>query len=112
MTNPSNPLADFPGLRRAVQSAVWWETPERALVTRPWEDLFCRLLVHGLPRDRERLLRHAGVDAARHALVHAPAGLFSRAQWAAWHERLGVAPVPSRPRRFAEVAPMFMPPWD
>ena len=107
-----NPLLGFPGLHRALQSVVWWQPPEQALATYPWETLFCRLLVHGLPRDRERLLLHAGADAARHALAHAPAGLFSRARWAHWHQRLGVSPVSPRPRRFADVEPLLTPPWD
>ena len=108
----TNPLLDFPGLHEALEVALWWEKPAVALATSPWETLFCRILVRGLPRDRERLLAHAGEDVARHALAHAPAGLFSPAQWAHWHERLGIARVPPLPRRFADVRPLSTPPWS
>lgn len=107
-----NPLLDFPGLHQALEVAVWWNTSEEALASYPWEALFCRILVRGLPKDRERLLVHCGEDAARHALAHAPAGNFSPAQWTHWNERLGVMPVPPPPRRFADVKPLSTPPWS
>lgn len=111
-TGINNPLPDFPGLHGALEIAVWWDTPEQALATYPWETLFCRLLVRGLPKDRERLLVHAGEEVTRYALTHAPAGVFSPTQWSHWHERLKVSPVPPLPRRFADVKPLSTPPWS
>jgi len=43
-------------------------TPKEALASSPWETLLCRILVSGLPKDRERLLAHCGEHAARHAM--------------------------------------------
>lgn len=112
-TSPTaNPLLNFPELHRALKSAVWWKFPEEALATYPWETLFCRVLLHSLPAHRESLISHCGEDVARHALSHAPAGEFSGAQWAEWHHRFGVSPVPPLPRRFADMKPMHTPPWS
>ena len=107
-----NPLRDFLGLRRALKSAVWWKSPEEALATYPWETLFCRMLLHGLPAHREALVAHCGEDVARHVLSHAPAGEFSGAQWTEWHRRFRVFPVSPLPRRFAEMEPLHTPPWN
>ena len=112
ITAASNPLLDFPELNRALKSAVWWKSPEEALATYPWETLFCRVLLHGLPAHREALIAHAGEDTARQALAHAPAGEFSATQWAEWHQHFGVTPVPPLPRRFADMEPIHTPPWS
>ncbi len=105
------PLLDFPGLLKALEVAVWWNTPEEALASYPWEALFCHILVRGLTEDRERLLAHCGEDAARHALARAPAGKFSPAQWTHWNQRLGISPALPLPQRFADVNPPSTPPW-
>lgn len=108
----ANPLLDFPELQRALKSAVWWKSPDEALATHPWETPFCRVLLHSLPAHREALIAHCGQEVARRALAHAPAGEFSGAQWAEWHQRFGISLVPPLPRRFADVEPMHTPPWN
>lgn len=110
-TPASNPLLDFPSLHRALEVAVWWNTPEEALVSYSWEALFCRILVRGLPKDRERLLVHCGEEAARHALAHAPAGIFSPTHWMRWNQRLGISPALPLPQRFTDVNSLPTPPW-
>ncbi|MGH8018918.1 MAG: hypothetical protein ACREIA_11600 [Opitutaceae bacterium] len=80
-----------------ARRVVWWKPPSEALADH--DDFLCRVMVFGTWDDAAFVIGSLGEEAMRHALRHAPAGLFDPASWHYWHHRLGFHEVPELPRR-------------
>ena len=80
-----------------AKRVVWWKTPDAALAD---TDIFlCRVMTFGLWGDAVYVLQTFGEDALRHAIHHAPPGVFDPPSWHYWHHRLGIRDIPPLPTR-------------
>jgi hypothetical protein len=87
-------------MRELSRRYVWWLSPAEA-ASRP--DLaITQTMELGDFEDQRRLEAALGRDRLSQALRHAQAGRLSARSWAYWHYRLGLARVPSLPRRRLE----------
>lgn len=92
-----NPLSNTPELAAIAKRVVWYKSPEETLAD---PVLFlCSLMTHTLPDDVVTVAKYATPQQFRHALEHAPAGLFDPRSWAYWNIKLGREPVPPMPER-------------
>lgn len=109
----ANPLLKVPDIYNIIRYVVWWQSPEQAMESFSWSYLFCRILLRGLPADKELLIKICGEDVAREALKKAPSGEFTRESWPYWNKRFGIEPVPPLPKRFPDVPdrPASWGPW-
>src|SRR4051794_1823347 len=83
-------------LEEVARRCVWWAAADEALANTP--QFLCHVMVYGLWQDAVIIRRRFSSAELRHALEHAPAGLFDLRSWHYWHQVLG-QPVPLRPSR-------------
>lgn len=84
-------------LIRTARKVVWYDAPESAL--RDAKTFLAHLMVYGSPADIAVVEQYVPKDEFRTVLEDAPAGVFTLDAWERWHERLGIFPIPSLPRR-------------
>lgn len=78
---------------------VWFQPPEATLADRVL--FLCHVMTYGTLEDVVAVRRSFDETAFRHALRHAPAGVFDPRSWTYWHVVLGYADIPPLPERFA-----------
>ena len=85
--------------------AIWRLSPNRAsqirqqVLRRP-ERLVAQAMAIGTSADAEFVETVFGIEAMRHVLADAPAGIFDPRKWDYWHLRFGyrrTPPLPTRP---------------
>jgi hypothetical protein len=86
-----------PQLETIAKRVVWWKPPGESLANA--DDFLCRVMTFGLWGDAVHVLEVYGEDALRHAIKHAPAGVFDEPSWHYWHNRLGLNEIPCLPTR-------------
>lgn len=86
-----------PELVRIAHKVVWYDAPEETL--QDLKTFLSHLMVYGSPSEVAAVERYVPKDEFRKVLEAAPAGIFTAETWRRWHERLGLLPVPSLPRR-------------
>jgi len=84
-------------LRDVARHVVWFKPPEKTLSD---PDFFlAHLMTHGTYEEVKIAKRFFSREDFRHALEHAPPGVFDTRSWAYWNtilDRLPVAPLPKR----------------
>jgi len=84
-------------LARAAKRMVWFEKPEEAL---QMPDLFlAHVMTYGTVQDVVTAEKYFTRDDFRHALEHAPPGVFDARSWAYWNTMFDRVPVPELPKR-------------
>ena len=86
-----------PELLRIARKVVWFDAPEQTL--RDVKTFLSHLMVYGSPAEVAVVERYVTREEFRKVLEDAPAGVFTEDAWTRWHERLGIFPIPSLPRR-------------
>lgn len=84
-------------LLAVARRVVWFKEPEETLKDPVF--FLCHLMTYTLPEDVDTVLKYATPDDLRHALEHAPPGIFDARSWHYWNLKLGRNPVPSMPER-------------
>jgi len=89
--------APYPAeLVRIAKKVVWYDAPEATLADLP--TFLAHLMVYGSSKEQAEVERYVPMDEFRKVLENAPAGIFTKAAWERWHQRLGM-PAPPLPRR-------------
>src|SRR6266702_2416636 len=86
-----------PELMRIARKVVWYDAPEQTL--QDLKTFLAHLMVYGGPADVAIVERYIPNEQFRRVLEDAPAGVFTAEAWARWHQRFGMLPIPSLPRR-------------
>ena len=84
-------------LFRLAQRLFWWKSPTEALANH--DRFLAQVMTYGTWEDISDARAHFDEGAFRHALQHAPPGVFDVKSWIYWHHALNLLPVPPRPRR-------------
>ena len=90
-------LPHAPELLAVAKRVVWFKPAEETL-----EDpvfFLCHLMTYTLPEDVITVNKYVSPGEFRHALEHAPAGIFDARSWAYWNIMCGREPVPPLPSR-------------
>jgi hypothetical protein len=85
-------------LRDMAERLIWWQRAEQSL-NRP-ERLTAQAMAIGTSDDADFVQAIFGIEAMRHVLNAAPAGIFEPRKWDYWHLRFGyrrTPPLPTRP---------------
>ncbi len=81
-----------------AERLIWWQRAEQVL-RRP-ERLIAQAMAIGTSDDADFVQAIFGIEAMRHVLNAAPAGIFEPRKWDYWHLRFGyrrTPPLPTRP---------------
>ena len=81
-----------------AERLIWWQRAEQSL-RRP-ERLLAQAMAIGTSDDADVVETVFGIEAMRHVLAAAPAGIFDPRKWDYWHLRFGyrrTPPLPTRP---------------
>ena len=81
-----------------AERLIWWQRTEQSL-HRP-ERLIAQAMAIGTSDDADAIEAIFGIEAMRHVLAAAPAGIFDPRKWDYWHLRFGyrrTPPLPTRP---------------
>jgi hypothetical protein len=90
-------MAPYPAeLVRIARKVVWYDVPEETLGD--LKTFLAHLMVYGSPSDVEVVKQYIPMGEFQEVLEYAPAGIFTPAAWARWHERFGLE-IPPLPRR-------------
>jgi len=84
-------------LVQLARRLFWWKPAEEALADR--DRFLAQVMTYGTWRDIADARAHFQEEAFRHALRHAPPGVFDARSWTYWHHAVGVLPISPRPRR-------------
>lgn len=76
---------------------VWWGDLHWAL-NHP-RILLANVMNFGCWEDVQHIQELVSKDTLRQVLKEAPPGIFTERSWHYWHHKLGVLPVPHRPKR-------------
>lgn len=95
-----NNLPASPDLLAVARRVVWFKEPQETL--RDTVFFLCHLMTYTLPEDVETAMKYATEHDFRHALEHAPPGIFDARSWHYWNLKFGRNPVPPMPVRRLE----------
>ena len=84
-------------LARVAKRMVWFEKPEEAL--RSPDFFLAHVMTYGTVQDVMTAEKYFTRDDFRHALEHAPPGVFDARSWTYWNTIFNRVPVPEMPRR-------------
>jgi hypothetical protein len=91
------PLPHSPDLEQVARNTVWFKEPAEAL-SDPIH-FVAHVLTYGTHEDVKVLRRHVSDADLRHAIEHAPPGVFDPRSWAYWNLKIGRWPAPPLPVR-------------
>ena len=86
-----------PELERIARRALWFEEPAQAIADPVRFTAY--VMTYGSHEDMQVLRLQLSDDDLRHALDHAPPGIFDGPSWSYWNTMLGRYPPPPRPTR-------------
>ena len=86
-----------PDVLRVARRVVWFMDPKDAIADT--ELFLAHLMTFGMPNDILTMRRFLTVDDYRHALEHAPPGVFDPRSWAYWNLMTGRDPETPMPVR-------------